>query len=144
MTKIIRGHHLLCVHGFEGMGYSSEFIQTMTSIVNDIRNNEKDFFIKVTASIDEACLSCPNRREAICNAAEGSQDHVVTLDQNVISHLGLIEGESYRKSFLVEQTAKNVEPDDLDRLCENCSWLQSGVCKEGIRKLKKQELNRCL
>jgi uncharacterized protein len=142
VEKVLRGHHLLCVHGFRGMGYSPEFVKKMESIVKVIRDPEQDFHIKVVAAFDDACMSCPHRGLEICEASEGSNEHVLTMDGKIIRHLGLVPGESYLKSQLVKLTAEKVEPDDLDYLCKNCSWLQYGVCKEGIAELR--ENKRCL
>lgn len=138
MEKVLRGHHLLCVHGFRGMGYSPEFVKTMQGIVNDIRDPNQDFYIKVVAAFDDACMSCPHRGLEICEASEGSNEHVLSMDGKIISHLGLQPGKSYLKSYLVNLTAEKVVPDDLDHLCKNCSWLQYGVCKEGIADLRKK------
>jgi uncharacterized protein len=137
MGKVLRGHHLLCVHGFRGMGYSPEFIKRMEEIVQDVRNPDKDFDIKVIAAFDDACMACPNRGQTKCEASEDSDAHVLSMDNKVLGHLGLRAGESYKKSELIEMTAVKVEPDDLDFLCAGCSWLQYGVCKEGIQELRK-------
>ncbi|WP_338754185.1 DUF1284 domain-containing protein [Bacillus sp. FJAT-52991] len=136
--KQMRGHHLLCVHGFRGMGYSEEFIGTMTKIVKDIRNEQKDFPIRVVVGFDEACFSCPNKGETICEASPTSQEHVTALDKNVIHHLGLEENRVYLKSDIIKRTVEKVHPEDLQFLCKGCSWLSAGVCKEGIRQLKEK------
>ena len=70
MSRILRGHHLLCVHGFKGMGYSPSFVEKMKEIVADIRNPEKDFDIKVVAGFDEACLACPHIRRRLYAAEQ--------------------------------------------------------------------------
>lgn len=132
----LRGHHLLCVHGFRGMGYSPSFVEKMWEIVKDIRNEEKDVPIQVVVALDEACFSCPHHGESTCQADPNSNEHVVSMDRRVLEHLGLEENEIYLKSELLRLTAQKVRPDDLDRLCANCSWLQYGVCKEGIANLR--------
>lgn len=134
----LRGHHLLCVQGFRGMGYSDEFVTNMKEIVNKIRNDELDFSIKVLAGFDNACIACPHQGERICEANEGSQKHVLSMDKKVINHLNLMEGKNYQKSELISLVASKVEPDDLDYLCKGCSWLQYGVCKEGIKEMKEK------
>lgn len=136
MERTLRGHHLLCVHGFQGMGYSPEFVVKMGSIVEDIRNDEKDFPIRVVATLDDACTACPHNGGTICIASAGSDEHVKTMDEKVIEHLKLEKDKLYRKSKLIDWTAKMVKPDDLDYLCKDCSWLPYGVCKAGIEKLK--------
>lgn len=133
---ILRGHHLLCVHGFRGMGYSPAFIAKMTTIVEDIRNDAIDFTIQTVAAFDDACMCCPHRGETECVASEGSNDHVLSMDERVMTHLGLQKEQTYQKSFLVALTAAKVKPDDLDVLCAGCSWLAYGVCKEGISELR--------
>lgn len=139
VERTLRGHHLLCVHGFRGMGYSTEFVKKMESIVNEIRDPNQDFLIKVVEAFDDACMSCPHRGLELCEASEGSNDHVLSMDGKVLRHLGLIPGEGYLKSELLRLTAEKVEPEHLDYLCQDCSWLSYGVCKEGIAELRQNK-----
>lgn len=140
MSLVLRGHHLLCIHGFQGMGYNPDFVKKMATIVDRIRDEENDFPIKVVTGFDDACQVCPNRGESKCEAS--FNDHVFLMDRKVIAQLGLIEGAVYSKSHLLELTAKEIAPDDLDYLCSNCSWLKYGVCKEGIANLKKSPTDK--
>lgn len=140
MKLTLRGHHLLCVHGFRGMGYSPDFVKKMSSIVEKIRDEEQDFPVQVVAALDEACSACPNKGETKCEASENSNERVVAMDRRAIEHLGLKEGHTYQKSFLIKLTAEKVAPDDLDHICGSCSWLSYGVCKEGIAMLKEKYL----
>jgi uncharacterized protein len=137
MRKILRGHHLLCVHGFKGMGYSPSFVEKMKEIVRDMRDPEKDFDISVVAGFDEACSACPHRGESLCSGSVKSNNKVMGLDRRTIEHLGLKAGGVYKKSYLIELTAQKVAPKDLDHICAGCSWLEYGVCKEGIDLLNK-------
>lgn len=137
MTIILRGHHLLCIHGFRGMGYSPEFIKKMGEIVEHVRDDTFDFPIKVVAALDDACGACPHKGKTTCEASHGSNEHVLSMDRKVINHLGLMEGSIYKKSYLVQLTAEKVKPNDLDFLCKGCSWLSYGVCKDGISALRK-------
>jgi len=134
--KVLRGHHLLCVHGFRGMGYSPEFVEKMTDIVANVRNENMDFRIRTVAAFDDACSACPHRGNTKCEASEGSNEHVLSMDERVLAHLGLEKEQTYLKSELVELTAAKVTPGDLDHLCKGCSWLPYGVCKEGILELR--------
>lgn len=138
MEKVVlRGHHLLCVHGFQGNGYSPAFVEKMADIVNGFRNDQIDFPIQVVRGFDETCLVCPNKGESVCEAGPESEQHVQFLDSNVFRHLGLQEGETYLKSQLVSLTKEKVKPEDLAHLCQGCSWYHYGMCTEGIAKLSK-------
>ncbi|MBM7587873.1 hypothetical protein JOC86_004448 [Bacillus pakistanensis] len=138
MKRAIRGHHLLCIHGFKGMGYSPAFVDEMGAIVKDFNSNREDIEIEVRASFDDACFACPHKGETKCEKSEDSNQHVLSLDHRVINHLGISPGESYNKNELLSHTAEKVSPEDLDHLCEGCSWLSFGVCKEGIQDLKEK------
>ncbi len=140
MEKVVlRGHHLLCVHGFQGMGYSPEFVARMGEIVERIRDANQDFPIQVVRGFDDTCQVCPNKGAEKCEASTDSEQHVQMLDRNVLTHLGLTEGATYLKSELVERTRTLVEPEDLHHLCEGCSWFSYGVCQEGIARLKQEQ-----
>ena len=138
MKRILRGHHLLCTHGFKGMGYNEDFVKVMGDITEEIRNDEFDFPIQVVRAFDDACQACPHKGKSECEKSEDSNDHVLSLDSRVLHHLGLKDGEIYMKSELISLTADRVKPADLDYLCEGCSWLEYGVCKEGIDTLRKK------
>ncbi|MEH7548640.1 MULTISPECIES: DUF1284 domain-containing protein [Bacillaceae] len=122
------------------MGYSPDFVKKMSEIVEQIRDERSDFPIQVVAALDDTCCTCPHKGKNTCEAGIGSNEHVLTMDLNVIRQLGLIEGAIYNKSFLVQLTAEKVEPDDLDYICKGCSWLSYGVCKEGIADLREKYL----
>lgn len=138
--RTLRGHHVLCVHGFQGMGYSPDFIKKMEEIVEEIRDHSQHFAIRVIIGLDDACGSCPNRGEGFCNASRGSDEHVKQLDRRIMDHIGITDGESVDKHELLRRTAEKVCPEDLDVLCKGCSWLPYGVCKAGIAKLREERL----
>ncbi|MBE3554394.1 MAG: DUF1284 domain-containing protein, partial [Thermicanus sp.] len=110
----LRGHHLLCVHGFQGMGYSPAFVKKMEEIVREIRDHFLDFPIQVLIDLDEACSACPHKGEDFCNAKAGSDEHVKGMDGKVLHHLGLTPGHSYLKSDLIKRVKERVHPEDLD------------------------------
>ncbi|WP_096201698.1 DUF1284 domain-containing protein [Bacillus sp. FJAT-45350] len=137
MSITLRGHHLLCIHGFQGMGYSPEFIRKMGQIVSDVKDREKNFDIRVVASLDEACMTCPHHGVNKCESSIGADERIVAMDDRVLSHIGIKPNESYDKQSLIQLTAERVNPNDLDVLCRDCSWLSYGVCKSGISELQK-------
>ncbi|MCP3738324.1 DUF1284 domain-containing protein [Rossellomorea sp. BNER] len=138
MKRVIRGHHLLCIHGFKGMGYSPTFVDEMSEIVKDFKSNREDIEIEVRASFDDACFACPHKGETKCEKSKDSNQHVLSLDHRVMNHLDIKAGEIYNKDEIISLTVEKVSPHDLDILCDGCSWLSFGVCKEGIQDLKEK------
>lgn len=57
MKLILRGHHLLCLKGFQGYGYDENFTKNMID-VNSKRKMENTT-ITLTNSPDDVCKACP-------------------------------------------------------------------------------------
>lgn len=123
----IRPHHLLCIHGFRGKGYSDGFVKSMTNIVNEIKGN-KDIKLNITYSVDDICYNCPNKiGENLCTG----QEKILTLDGEVVKILNLAE-KAYSYKELYEKIKSNLTESDFARICSTCEWYSLGYCKEGI------------
>ena len=61
----IRAHHLLCMQGFQGYGYSEEFSQNMSKIIQKLKSHPEQK-IEITADLDIICKSCPQKKNKIC------------------------------------------------------------------------------
>lgn len=80
----LRGHHLLCLQGYQGYGYDCKFGKNMTKIhkklnivtTNDNddndnsntnnKNNINNIKIIVNDIADDLCKFCPNLKEELC------------------------------------------------------------------------------
>lgn len=131
--RFIRGHHLLCLHGFQGVGYDESFIDGMSGYVRDMKNPNQPLYLKIIIGQDELCKNCPHDGVDKCL----SNDFLVRkIDEEVVKRLHLKPNKLYEKEFLLKKTAKHIHPNDLEIICNGCQWLEMGVCKEGIKKLQ--------
>ncbi|MDI3257912.1 MAG: DUF1284 domain-containing protein [Kyrpidia sp.] len=130
----LRAHHLLCIHGFRGMGYDDEFVVNMSEIVRRF-HGEPELQIQVLNNLDAVCSACPSNGGDVCER-ERRDRHIQAMDGRVIEKLGLTAGGIYTRDELVRRTAAAVAPEDLDVLCQGCRWLPCGVCKEGMAALR--------
>ena len=80
----LRGHHLLCLRGFQGYGYSKDFVLNMTRI-NELRKT-KDCIISLTNEPDDICSACPNLQDNMCEN-EKQNEIIVKMDDEVLSRL---------------------------------------------------------
>ena len=115
----IRAHHLLCMQGFQGLGYSSEFTQNMAQIIGEIIKNPFSF-ITVTAEVDSICECCPHNFQGICNK-ESISNNIKTVDSIILEKLDLEEG-SVISSTSIRSLTTNLSSQTVKKVCGSCSW----------------------
>ena len=134
----IRAHHLLCMLGFRGLGYSKEFVRNMTRIVRCIRDIP-EAAIKLIETCDVICRACPHREDGVCGKSPVQDERPGDLDRAVLAVLGYevnartTSGEAYRR------IASRIDPADIGRLfCTRCEWRERGYCVSGLAELKQK------
>lgn len=137
MTPAVRpielsAHHALCVHGFRGMGYSADFVASLSAVVARLRDVPSTP-VRVRIGSDAVCRACPSLSSGGCMRYGQS---VVRQDARVAERLGVVQGEEMPWSDLRQRVRDTVAPEDLTDLCGGCPWLEYGVCAEGLRELR--------
>ena len=136
---ILRAHHILCILGFRGKGYSKEFVRNMTSIIEQLRANP-DTVVKIVDSPDDICPSCPFTKDTGCNEnGPQSEAAIKTRDQNILRKIALETGTELSWKDILKEISDLLSVDDIRNFCENCQWLSLGFCIEGLEQLKAGE-----
>jgi hypothetical protein len=138
MSIKLRGHHLLCLLGYRGMGYSEEFAANMTEVYKQLQQDAASL-VAVVSGPDDLCQSFPCEQ---MNHCDNRQVH--EKDQLVIEHLGLKVGDSLPWQEVVERIRVNITPQHIPQWCATCPWLKYGVCEEGVDRIVKGETLRVL
>ncbi|MBN1232615.1 MAG: DUF1284 domain-containing protein [Candidatus Coatesbacteria bacterium] len=126
----LRPHHILCLHGFKGLGYSEDFIKQMQEISDKIKR-ERHVKISFIFDLDILCHSCTEDNRKAC------------LQQNSLSRLidkrlkkklkGLLRRET-SLTFFLEKLYKTISARKMDYICRGCEWKKFGYCREGYLK----------
>jgi nucleoside-triphosphatase len=136
MEIILRAHHILCIQGFRGKGYSEKFVANFASIVEQLTVN-KDTRIKLIAGPDDICRCCPYFGENGCHRsgsdAERSSQH---MDSQVLHKLGLKPGARLSWGKILQELKAGIDPEDLAHICAGCPWVDYNYCLEGLKNLK--------
>ncbi|MFX4302810.1 DUF1284 domain-containing protein [Alicyclobacillus tolerans] len=132
MTDLIRlrGHHLLCMLGFRGMGYSKEFVEHMKNVYNQLRIEPQTEVLIVTGP-DELCHYFPDNQCYHCE-----DKNVADRDQQILVKLGLHSGQKLAWQSVESRIRQHMHPSDIAVLCSTCSWRSYGVCEEGVQRIK--------
>ena len=118
MKLILRGHHLLCLKGFQGYGYDDDFVENMTK-VNALRKSESTT-IQLTNSPDDICKACPNLKDNICeNPIQNTK--IINMDNEVLKNID--SKKEYDAPELFEKiNAIFNSKESVSKICSNCSW----------------------
>ena len=127
----LRGHHLLCLLGFRGLGYSRRFVENMGKVAEVAFSQPVD--IKVVDHCDVICSACPHFTGERCHKKKGSASQVRRRDLKVIDKLGLQVGAEVPARELWARVRRSIAPRDLRAVCTDCEWLELGHCAEGLR-----------
>ncbi|GAA0345019.1 DUF1284 domain-containing protein [Bacillus carboniphilus] len=125
----LRGHHLFCLLGYRGMGYSKEYVENMTKIHQTLRANPETL-IQLVKGPDQLCEKYPNSGEYHCQDA-----NIYIRDAAILEQLGIRIGQILSWKDIVEHIRNHVVPSDIQSVCETCSWRAYGVCEEGVQEM---------
>lgn len=129
MTIRLRGHHLLCLLGYRGMGYSADFCVNMTAIYETLRT-KPETEVEIISGPDDVCRAYPPDKTNHC---EGT---VYQQDAAILTKLGLAPNDRNSWHNICSRVAEKMIPSDISHLCASCPWEKYGVCQEGVGLIK--------
>ena len=128
MKLILRGHHLLCLQGFQGYGYDENFVKNMTEI--NRQRKLANTTIALTDSPDDICKSCPNLKDGICENQK-QNERIKSMDEEVLSKLDTLK--EYNSCDLFEEVAKIFNSkDSVSEICFKCIWHKECLFYENL------------
>ena len=128
MKLILRGHHLLCLQGFQGYGYDENFVKNMTEI--NRQRKLANTTIALTDSPDDICKSCPNLKDGICENQK-QNERIKSMDEEVLSKLDTLK--EYNSCDLFVEVAKIFNSkDSVSEICFKCIWLKECLFYENL------------
>ena len=127
----IRAHHLLCMLGFRGLGYSEEFTENMGKVVAEF-NSGAALPVIVVAECDVICEPCPHNRGNRCVKKPDSERRVIAKDLDVLRRMGLESGAGLAAARVRQIVKESFSSGDLAEICSDCQWRGLGYCADGL------------
>ncbi|MFA5864292.1 MAG: DUF1284 domain-containing protein [Phycisphaerae bacterium] len=115
----IRAHHLLCMQGFQGYGYSPHFVENMTRVIEEI-NSSPTLELEIVAECDIICGECPHNQQGSCGKKSDSAERVRNFDLRVLQKLNLTEGMTVKANEIFAYVNDKLKNDS--DLCGKCGW----------------------
>jgi len=110
----LRPHHLLCILNFEGLGYSTEFVEKLRKVKEAIDNDA--IIVKLVEGQDDICSTCPNKEKC------SQMRYTRILDKKVIIATDLEYGKEYGAAKLMSIVKSKISWNLLNMICENCAF----------------------
>lgn len=135
MLLTLRPHHILCRLGFQGYGYSPEFIDTWYRVLDQI-NSGKVKTLSLQTKPDVFCHHCPHFEGECSTGHPGLRGQKSEeRDQRVLRALRLKPGRPYAVKEIDERIAALL-PEEFSAICRNCEWQPHGFCLRGHARLR--------
>ena len=129
----------MCALGFQGKGYSPNFVKNLTEIVNTLKGiNGDGTQILITDQADSICRACPLKVGQGCQ----TQSIVDHLDEGYSKVLGLKPGDRITWGEAKKRIKQRVSLTLFDEICQDCSWQSLGYCKAALITLKQETLKQ--
>ena len=120
----LRGHHLICLHFFDGEGYDREFVENLREI---LQKAESGKIIEVTQEADDICRVCPFLKKSKCTQDTDAEKEIREMDRTALQLLQV-----RRKDIVGWKDIGERIPDIFRQwsaqYCNTCSWRQ--VCEK--------------
>lgn len=121
----LRGHHLICLHFFNGEGYDTVFVDNLTHILK----RTEDEPVEVSWGADDVCLKCPHLDNSICRYGEVSEKEVREMDKKALHLLGLHSGSRIAWNE-IERKMPFVFHQWFKDYCGECDWI--AACRKSL------------
>jgi hypothetical protein len=129
----LRGHHLICLHFFQGQGYDEAFIKNLNNILDRVEEDR----ITISSGADDVCASCLYLKQGRCRQEENTDEVIPEMDFKALELLGVSPGDTVEWN-----TLRNRIPGKFSEwfslYCRECDW--KGACEKVgfFQRLKKK------
>lgn len=119
----LRGHHLICLHFFQGEGYSREFIENLKGVVGRAEAGEE---IELVEGADDVCRACPALKDGRCASKPDAEAEIREMDVEAAAHLGISAGERVHWRDLKVKVGATPK-EWFAAFCAGCDWEKACV-----------------
>ena len=127
----LRGHHIFCLLGYRGMGYSKEYVENMTQLHQTLRDNPKTW-IQLVKGPDQLCEKYPNSGEYHCQ-----EKHIYDRDSVIIEKLGLEIGQILNWETLKRTSETMSYPPISKQYVKPVPGVHMGFVRKGFKRCSK-------
>lgn len=126
----LRGHHLICLHFFEGEGYDSSFVRNLRNVI-EIVNQER---VSVCRGADDICGSCPHLKDDSCRYSETADKEIRDMDEAALGLLN-VESDKMVEWDMIRDRLQGIFNTWYAKYCNGCGWKRTCEQNESYQRL---------
>ena len=130
MIITLRTHHVICMQSFIGKGYSKEFTENFSNILQYLKLNQNQKCINLVNYCDDICKYCPNR---LYNNQCKNEIFIKYLDNSYKSICNISYTTQYSLNEINTIIKDNITINKFNKICSNCQWF--GICSKLIKNI---------
>jgi hypothetical protein len=130
LQPVFRGHHLICLHFYNGEGYDADYIKHLSDTVATAETSD----VSICVGADCVCKACPHQNNEACANYENSEPDIRCMDATALELLSLTPGTAISWKELRKQVEK-IFPEWYGLYCIDCGWASACRKNERFRKL---------
>lgn len=127
----LRGHHLICLHFFNGEGYNPEFVANLREILKRAETGED---IEFYSGADDICKMCPYLKGGRCLYDKDAETEIREMDRRALKLLSL-KTKGRVKWLDIREKIPEIFHEWSREFCKGCDWRK--VCEKttGYRRM---------
>lgn len=126
----LRGHHLICLHFFDGEGYDVSFVRNLRDVIETV-NQE---MVNVCRGADDVCGSCPHLKDALCRYSETADNEIRDMDEAALRLLN-VAPDTVVEWDMIRDRLQRVFNTWYAKYCKGCGWKRACEQNEAYRQL---------
>lgn len=126
----LRGHHLICLHFFDGEGYDPSFVRNLRSVIETV--NEE--LVSVCRGADDVCGSCPHLKDTQCRYSDTADKEIKDMDEAALRLLNLAP-DAVVGWDIIRDRLQDVFNMWYAKYCKGCEWKRACEQNELYRQL---------
>ncbi len=115
---VLRGHHLICLHFFDGEGYSQDFIRNLKDTLQKTEHSP----VEICSGAEEICAKCPYLKDRNCHYDMNAEEDISAMDSKALELLHLSPGGKTDWNDI-----RNAVPGIFNQwyvsCCKGCDWI---------------------
>ena len=114
---LLRGHHLVCLHFYDGEGYDDAFIKNLEDTLRSAEGDE----IEISAGADDVCAACLHLKGGSCMQADNADEAIRKMDSRALALLGHSVYDTVGWNVLRDKIS-GIFPEWYSLYCKGCGW----------------------